>query len=432
MANGDFMYAEASVTYNAATYATTKDWAYAVHVARCKAFVYATQKGTGLDQFGGRWNCDYTVQDLEEYFPLDPDDPDSDMYMLAIQDLNKDQVDLGGNYPAFYTVFQEGGSLAAYAIITARGFSNQNSMASDISKGLYIPSDMLAGNGTYKFVPIDLAHMFGCNGIQSYQNIKAGTLGNGELPVSTPYGVNFADTTSTTSTSTNSNGIIQNPTEGVTYTFGYAVKGLAIECFYKNSLFQSNTGMLWSLIGNIFAGELGYDDQTMLFSKFPFGYINLYRNGQNEKAGLSASDYSYYIDHNKIDCDCLCDNGWSYRHSIVGQSVLSKASLLPSYMPYRSSSATPQKLKWSAGCLGFAFDVGYQTVRNFAGIDGLGNNTKGYLRDDVFRFVPITATRIGGATYQGSNFVSMYMGYPQNSLEFGVLLGWDMSNPSII
>ena len=76
---------------------------------------------------------------------------------------------------------------------------------------------MLAGNGTYKFVPIDLAHMYGCNGIQSYQNIKAGTLGVGELPVSTPYGVNFIDTAGNTSTSTNTNGIIQNPTEGVTY-----------------------------------------------------------------------------------------------------------------------------------------------------------------------------------------------------------------------
>ena len=441
MANGGFGYAECSILYDSMGYFAKRSWAKAVHIARCKAFVWATYRGWILNPDGdyqGVWASDVTDDDIIETIPRNPDitdpsDPNYDSYDLYIQDLHPSDIDPNGQYPAFYTVFENPRTFARYAIITSLGFTNNSSQANDPSKGLFIPNDLLAGNGTYKFVPFDLAHMFGCNNISSSNHISTGSLASGELPVSTPYGVNFSDTTSTTSTASNNNAIIQNPTQGVTYTFGYGVKELMIECFYKNSLFASNTGMLWSLIGNIFEGNLVYDTDTDKFTTFPFGYINLYRNGQNEKNGLSASDYSYYIDHNKIDCDCLCDDdGWSYRHKIVGQSVLSKASLLPSFLPYRSSSSSPQKLKWSAGCLGFAFDAGYNTTRNFAGIDGLGNNSKGYLKNELFRFVSIFATRIGGSTYQGSNFVSMYMGTPQNNLEFGVLLGWDPSNPSII
>lgn len=441
MANGGFGYAESAVAYDSATYSTKKDWALAVHIARCKAFVWATYRGYVLNPDGdyqGVWASDVTDGDITEFIPknpsiTDPTDPGYESYDLYIQDLHKSDVDPNGQYPAFYTVFENTRTFARYAIITSLGFHNKSSDANDASKGLYVPNDLLTGNGTYKFVPIDLAHMFGCNNIASSQNISSGTLGQGELPVSTPYGVNFTDTTSTTSTASNSNGIIQSPTQGVTYTFGYSVKDLMIECFYKNSQFAANSGMLWSIIGNIFDGNLIYDTDTDKFTTYPFGYISPWRNALSEKNGLALSSSTYWIDQNKFDCDCLCDNdGWSYRHKIEGQSVLSKASMLPSFIPYRSKSSSPQKLKWAAGCLGFAFDSGYNSTRDFAGVDGLGNNTKGYLKDELFRFVSIFASRIGGATYQGGNFVSMNQGTPNNGLEFGVLLGWDSTNQSII
>lgn len=430
MATGGFYYAEESVTYNAANYSTVRDWAYAVHVARCKAFARSTKKGADT-YYGGFWNTDYTVSDLEEYIPFDPDDPDSYMLVINIQDLHPSTDDPTGQYPAFLTVFENGRSLTKYVIITSNGFTNNASYSSDPTKGLYIPNEKFNGNGTYKFLPIDMAHMFCANGLSTYQDITQGTLGNGELTISTPYGVNFGDYTSTGQTS-NGNGIIYRPTEGVTYTFGYAVKDLAIECFYKNSNFASGTGMMWSIIGNIFDGDLDYDDDTMLFAKFPFGEFAPYRNGQDERNGLSLSQYSYYGNTNKLSCDCLCEDGWSYKKAIVGNSVLSKGCLLPSFAPFRSNSNSPQKLKWAAGCMGFAFDCGYNATRTFAGIDGLGNNTKGFVRDDILRFVSAMATRTGGSTYKNGEFVAMNMGAPQESMEFGVILGWDSTNQSIL
>lgn len=429
MANGGFYYAEESVTYNAANYNTVRDWAYAVHVARCKAFARSTQKGADT-YYGGFWNTDYTVSDLEEYIPYDPDDPDSYMLVINIQDLHKSDVDPTGQYPAFVTIFENGRTLTHYAIITSNGFTNNLAYTSDPTKGLYIPSSKFGGDGYYKFIPFDLAHAFAANGFANPSNIQTGDIGNGELPITTICGLNCSQTGSSTYTGNASNSIVYNPTEGITYTFGYAVKDLAIECFYKTS--ESAAGMMWSIIGNIFTGDLGYDDESMLFSKFPFGYYAPWRNSFNEKNGLTASEYSYLASNSRIECDVLRDDGWSYRYKSHGLSVPSIASMMPSYMPFRSSSSSPQRLKWASGCVGFSFDPGYNYVRSFDGIDGLGNNTKGFIRDDLLRVVSIFATRIGGATYQGSNFVAMNMGTPQNYQDFGILLGWDPSNPSII
>ena len=438
MASGGFGYAECSILYDSMGYFSKRSWALAVHIARCKAFVWATRACSLIDPdsiFNGVWQADETVNDIEKHFGKDPDiqdpdDPDYEDYILFIQDLHQSDVDPNGQYPAFYTVFYNPRTNVNYAIITSLGFTNNSSQANDPSKGLYIPNEMLSGNGTKKFIPFDLAHQYACNGLSSKQNISAGTLGAGELCVSSTFN-NYTSVAGSTSTASSTSGIVQNPTQGVTYTFGYAVKELAIECFYKNSLYASNAGMLWSLIGNIFSGDLGYDDDNITFSKFPFGYVSLNRNNMKETDALQLDTYTYYMS-DYGDMDVLCDDdGYSYRKKSWNLAA-STPFLLPSFMPFRSSSTSPQKLKWAAGCVGFSFNAGYNTTRDFAGIDGLGNNTKGYLKDDLFRFVSTFATRIGGATYQGSRFVSMNSGWPQNNLEFGVLLGWDMSNPSII
>lgn len=431
MSTGQFGYAEKSITYAAADYSTVRAWALAVHIARCEAFFRACQKNLNSGTYGGVWNTDYTVSDLEEYIPYNPDDPDSENFVLYIQDLHPSNIDTTGQYPAFLTVFENGRSITKYVIITSNGFTNNPSYSSDHTKGLYIPNEKYQGNGTYKFIPIDLAHMFCANDLSTASDIRTGTLGNGELTISTPYGVNCADTTTNANTN-NGNGIIYKPTEGVTYTFGYAVKDLAIECFYRNSLFPSGSSMLWSIIGNIFDGDLGFNEDTGLFEKFPFGEFSPWRNALDERSGLSLNSYSFLGNTNKLSCDVLCDDGWSYKKSIVGQSVLSKACMLPSYSPFRSSSSSPDKLKWAAGCVGFSFDCGYQSVRSFGGIDGSGNNTKGFVKDDVLRLVSAMATRTGGSTYKNGEFVAMNMGTPQDSMEFGVLLGWDSTNQSIL
>lgn len=440
MSNGCFAYYQESLTYSSSTYQTKRDWALAVHIARCKAFYYATFLSKTLNPdniFSGIWDTDSTVSDIDIYIPrnpdiTDPDDPDYSVYVLWIQDLHASDVDPNGQYPAFYTVFTNIGSNVQYAIVTSLGFTNNALQKNDPSKGLYVAVSVLSGNGSKSFIPIDLAHMLGCNGITlDNDSISDKTaLQNGELSLCSSFGL-FSSASGFSSTATSDGGIIQNPTNGITYTFGYSVKDLAIECFYKNSLYAQNSGMLWSIIGNIFKGDLDFNENTLVFGKFPFGYIIPNRNQIKETVGLGVDTNTYYTG-NAFDCDCLCDDGFSYRKNSSSYNIESDALLLPSFMPFRSSSTSPQKLKWSAGCLGYSFASGYNNVRTFVGIDGLGNNTKGFLRDDLFRFVSIFATRIGGALYSASSFISMNMGTPQNYMEFGVLLGWDSSNPSII
>lgn len=430
MTTGGFGYHEESIRYVSADYTTKRSWCLAVHVARCKAFALASRMDPSNGDFGGMWITDPTTIDISVFVPFDPDDPDSHGVTIGIQDLHKSDVDPSGQYPAFLTIFENPVSYAHYAIITSNGFTNESSYSSDPSKGLYIPTSKFCGNGYYKNIPYDLAHAYAANGFGDPSDITSGTISNGELTISTICGLNYSQTSSTTYTSNNSNAIIYNPTEDATYTFGYAIKDLAIECFYKTS--SSSAGMLWSIIGNIFTGDLGFDDDTAYFSKFPFGFYAPWRNGFNERNGLSISDYSYLSSNDYIECDVLQDDGWSYRYKSSGLNITSVPLMLPSFLPLRSNSNSPDKLKWSSGCIGFSFASGYNNVRTFGGIDGLGNNTKGFVRDDVLRFVSIFATRTGGATYKGGELVAMNMGTPQINLEFGVLLGWDPDNQSIL
>lgn len=436
MANGQFAYMESSVTYDPSAHTTLREWALQVHLARCAAFYRATDRAAGIttDEFRGYWS---SINFSGSSYPVfnsiiyTNEDGTGSQITIRTQDRHPSSVDPNGQYPAFVTIFEAQGCYAQYAIITSLGFTNNSSHESDPSKGLFVASTRLCGDGgTYKHIPISIAHCFAANGFGTPNDILTGNPGNGELTISECAGLPSTRSNSTTSTAS-TNGIVRNPVSGKTYTFGYAVKGLTIECFYKTSTFPSNSGMMWSIIGRIFDGDVGLDDSYHV-TKFPFGYFAPYTNLSNEASDYSLSSYTYFDDSDRIDADVLKDNGVSYRYDSILELSSSNAFCIPSYAPFRSKTSAPDKLVWAAGGLSFTCNAGYNQTRNYAGIDGNGNNTKGFFRTDVFRFVSIFATRVGGSTYQGGNFVAMYSGTPMNGLEFGVLLGWDESNRSIL
>lgn len=430
MASGGFAYEQSSVTYVSANYSTKKDWALAVHCARCVAFARATDRDAELNEGETHSLSWKSITFTGSSYPVLHYTPEFGI-TFHVQDLHPESVDPNGDYPALITIFEDQKSYAQYAIITALGYTNNSSHSSTPSQGLYIPSMKIAGRGNYYHLPVCLAHMFGANGISSAIDITSGSLGSGELTISEICGLAHYDTSGTDS-SASYNSILKNPSQNMTYTFGYAKKGLAIECFYKAANYGQNVGMMFSVIGNIFDGDTGYDPDEYTFSKFPFGYVAPWNNSLYETQAATPDRYCYVSNDERIDCDCLCEDGISYRWKDNNANVASAPLILPSNVPLRSNSNTPEKLPWSSASLGFTYYVGYNTTRTFVGIDGLGNNFKGFLRNDIWRYVSICATRVGGSTYQEGNFVAMNCGAPQNFFELGILIGWDASNQSIL
>ena len=440
MASGGFGYASASVTYHSADFGTVYAWAYALHVARVTAFLQASYRAYELSGgamlSSGSWTSESPASrgsgydELAENIEYDPSGHPGSTTTVFIQDVFG-SADTSN--PAFVSVFQNPDSNTQYAIITSKGYHNNSSWIGDSSKGFYIPNSKTLSNGYQKRLPITFAHAFGANSISSFEDsgdLDQGTLTTGELPVCPSYGLYASTTTGSTYTSGETS-ILNYPTENRTYTFGYAIKDVVIEGFFKNSSYPSGTGSAWDISGAIFDGDAGYDSGAGTFSGTCFGYYSPYVQLQ-DYGTRSLSDY-YYWNGNGANVDCLNSQQKSYSQALLsmGASFACNPACFPGYVPLRSVSTIGNKLTWSAACLAFTMSAGYDGTRNMPSIDGNGNSVKGYFRDDVLRFVSIFATRLGGTTYQSGNFIAMNCG-GNIGFELGVLLGWDGSNTNDI
>ena len=440
MANGGFAYASALVTYHSADFATNYAWALALHKTRVKAFLQATYRAYQLSDgalYSSSWwqsirlGDDSSRTDIEFECPVDPSGEVATTMTIYIQDVNGSAQT---NYPAFVTVFENPDSYTQFAIITSRGYHNKSSFIGDATKGFYIPLAKCLSNGNNRLLPYTFAHAFAANGFGSLSDgtgeLDNGTLNPRELPICPSYGLASYTGTSDTSSSGQAS-IITAPTEGVTYHVGYAVKGVSIEGFWKSSAYPVNTGACWDLSGAIFDGDLGWDADDTLFTGTPFGYYALGLSVK-DNAARSLSDTVPFF-NSAASVDALNSSAESYAQTVLasGASVNCKPACSPGYLPMRSSSTVSGELTWSSGCVAWTAGASYDAVRNLPSIDGNGNSCAGFLRDDVFRFVSIFATRQGGTTYQGGNFIAMNCGQ-NNDFELGVLLGWDGSNTNDI
>lgn len=443
MASGGFAYASASVTYHAADYATNYDWALALHRARVTAFLRASYRAYEVSG-GGQLSSDLwrsfrlsddssrdEIEDQIEYDPTGHPGSTEAVYTQVVNGTAQTQ------YPAFVTVFENPDSYTQFAIITSRGYHNVSGYVGDATKGFYIPVAKCLTCGDSRRLPYAFAHAFAANGFKSLRVDNTGQLDNGdlslyELPICPSYGLAaYADTSNVSSAGQAS--VITAPAEGRIYQFGYAIKGVAIEGFYKTSAYPAGVGAMWDISGAIFDGDLGWDEETATLLGTVFGYYSPYVN-INDRQARSVSD-SFSFAGTGASVDALDKDGQSYAQQLLQSGVSSQfnPACSPGYIPQRSNSTIGEKLVWSTACVAWSVAASYNFIRNLPSIDGQGNSVKGFLRDDIFRFVSIFATRTGGTTFQGGNFIGMNCGQQQSSgFELGVLLGWDSSNANDI
>lgn len=415
---GGFKFGSDSVTYDSTTYTTKSDWALAVHKARCLAFILATIKES---QDGNHpWTCPSeqggsveTVQIRGRIFAS---------YRMISAHLGDNEA----NYPAYITYFKNPNSSAEYCIITSNGFHGNSSYASNYTYGLYVNPAKLARSGTAgnRYYPMNLAHAFALNGFGSY-DVGSSSIEPGELSVTNCFNTDQNQSYSVTGSSKTANkndGMIYNPTSGRTYTFGYAVKENMIEAFYRASNYESNAGWMWCIIGEIF-------DNTCLVNTYPVGSYKPYRGSIAETSELRLSTTTDYANYSA--CEVIGAGGIQFPVDTMNYFTTVPV-LMPSFLPNRCDSNTPGKLIYAAACLGFG-GASYGITLTIAGIDGLGNCVKGYIKTDLLRMVSFLATKIGGTTYQGGNFVvPCNCGAVQNNMDFGIILGWDADNESIL
>lgn len=441
MASGGFAYASASVTYHAADYGTNYAWALALHRARVTAFLRASYRASvvsGGARFSSRqWDSirlsdDSSRDEIEDQIEYDPTGHPGSTDAVYTQIVNGTAQT---QYPAFVTVFVNPDSLTQFAIITARGYHNKSDFAGDPTKGFYIPIAKCLSCGNLRRLPITFAHAFSANGFKSIKD-NTGELDNGimgpyELPICPSYGLAAYEGTSNDS-SVGQASVIASPIEGRTYQFGYAIKGVAIEGFYKTSVYPAGVGAMWDISGAIFDGDLGWDADELEFSGAVFGYYSPYVNVKDTQA-RSVSD-SISFAGTGASVDALDKDGQSYAQQLLqsGVSASCDPACSPGYIPQRSNSTIGEKLVWSTACVAWSVAASYNAIRNLPSIDGQGNSVKGFLREDIFRFVSIFATRIGGTTFQGGNFIGMNCGQQLSGFEVGILLGWDASNANDI
>ena len=420
MAAGGFKFGQASATYNSSTYTTKRAWALDVHRARCDAFFLA-QHREGIGAGGNTW---FSLQ-TELYNEIgESRTVGGETYTLYIQDIHPLSTDTTGDYPAFASYWRRYGENTLYCIITSNGVNNQSTYSTNYQRGLYIPLNKMPNTGSSansRYVFSSLAHSYGNNGISSVDLSNDSGLTEQQLPILPLCG--FSGNTKSNSYTVNDNtSVIYNPTQGVTYSFGYAIRGHVIECFYRTSEYTSNSGWNWSIIGEILSnGESGYNT----------AFYTYYNNG-NEKTII---DSNYYPRYSNQSCAFACINNEElvFPPSVLNTNVTRYPKLSPSFMPCRCNTTMPSELLFSAGCLSFCQQTGSLYSESNGGIDGYGNCVAGLINTDILRIVARQACTVGGATYQSGNFVCpLNQVGTINSDDFGILLGWDTSNESIV
>lgn len=415
MAAGGFKFGQSSATYDSSTYSTKRDWALDVHRARCDAFFLAQYRE------GDNWSSvtggGTTITESRTVGTVGS-------YTLYILDLHPTSSDTTGAYPAFVTIWQSGNE--EYAIITSNGMHWYSGWSSDVTRGLYINGIHLpntSNSTSYKYVFYSLAHSFAKNGFSAY-SFDDSSIESSELPVFPICGWDGRTRGETSPTADTYSSMIYQPTQGVTYSFGYAIRGSVIECFYKTSEYSVNSGWNWSIIGDILGDPS---------SGYSTAYYTYYNSSDRETYPISDN---YYPRYSGSGCAFACidfEEG-VFPPPLLSTNVSRYPCLRPSYIPARCNSSTPGELLFSAGCLAFCKLSGIPSpVESSDGVDGNGNCVIGLIDTDILRIVPSQACTVGGAVYQGGNFVvPCKQAYITNSDDFGILLGWDSSNESIV
>lgn len=422
MAAGGFKFGQSSATYDSSTYTTKRDWALAVHKARCDAFFLA-QHREGIGAGGDAW---FSLQ-TELYNEISESRTiGGETYTLYIQDVHPLSTDTTGEYPAFVTYWRRYNSWVTYCIITSNGVCFDSSYSSNYQYGLYIPRGNMPNTGrssNHRYIYYSLAHSY-CGDSQSstppFNDLLSGTNFTGQLPVLPICG--FDGYTYQSYCVSNNYSMIYNPTQGVTYSFGYAIRGSVIECFYRTSEYTSNSGWNWSIIGEILSsGESGYNT----------AYYSYYTSGGE----ISIINSFYYPRYSNYQCAFACINNEEtvFPPPVLHSSITRYPKLSPSFMPCRCNTTMPSELLFSAGCLSLCQSSDSLFSESNGGIDGNGNSVAGLINTDVLRIVARQACTVGGATYQSGNFVCpLNQICIANSDDFGILLGWDPSNESIV
>lgn len=406
MAAGGFKFGQASATYDSSAYTTKRDWALAVHKARCSAFFIA-QKRAGDD-----WYSAGSVSDIIETITTSEGN-----YTLYIKDLHPTSSDTTGSYPAFISIWENVDT--NYAIITSNGMTRNPSHSSDITKGMYVHEAHLPISGSSRFGFRSLAHSYATFGFDS-SNFTTSNVEDGELPVFPIYGFDGNTINTTSNTVNNSGSMIYAPEQGVVYSFGYAIRGTVIECFYRTSNFDANTGWLWSIIGPILS-----DSKISYFS--PVGGSTC-----TENTVINNSYYARYS-YTSIPWACIGFDNKFFPSSSSSLVSTRYVKLSPSFMPNRCNTTSPSELLFSAGCLSLCQLSGSLSTESSLGIDGNGNCVAGLINTDILRIVSAQSCSVGGSTYQSGNFVvPQIQSNIANSDDFGILLGWDPSNESIV
>ena len=412
MSAGGFMFGQASATYDSATYSTKRDWALELHRARCDAF-YKAQRNEGQN-----WS---TQSDGTGTWFSESRTVGSGNYTLKIRDLKPTSVDTTGEYPAFVTVWRHTNGYE-YAIITSNGMKWGTGATPLINEmyigGAHLPMDM--SNSSRKYTFISFAHSFANNGFANY-SFGSDILNDGELSVLPLCGFNGTTSNTSSATSNNSNGVVYNPAQGVTYSFGYAIRGAVIECFYRTSSYNANSGWNWSIIGQILSNPLSGNNAACY----------CYYGEGGEKDIITSNYYPRYSER-ACAFSCLDYNNKSFS-GINNSNIIRYPRLAPCFYPSRCSTVSPSELPFSAGCLCICASSSVLYQESDAGIDGNGNCTAGLIDTDVLRIVARQACTVGGAIYQGGNFVvpCSQLGIA-NANDFSVILGWDASNESIV
>ena len=422
MSAGGFIFEKANLAYDANTNGVTiRDWALAVHKARCQAFLDAA---TREQQNGGQgwYSLETMINDeMSEYVG-------GSYYSgnVYIHDIHPLSVDVNGEFPAFVSFMKANNSGAEYCIITARNYHcnpNYSDRLSQYSEGLYMNSENLCKNGSSYEFGQSMGHAFALNGFGSYDVTNSNFCSYGCTKIIGSY--RFKSWSNNYTNNYDNASLIYRRVSsqtssylvGKTYSFGYAIKGEQIETFYRRT---DAAIWLWSVIGNILDTLIADNDTSRVCAiTVPFQQNN------------SETEFNYTVfDHNNSPISTYVSftnsSGLPYTPSI---SYIN-CDITRTYngcSATRTSNSAPSDVRYNAIAV-FASLTGEITSSD-PGIDGSGNGGKGFVSTDVLRMVSSSACPTSGVTFQGGNFVSIKAGL---SGGIGFILGWDNSNESII
>lgn len=425
MTAGGYIFEKVDLAYDANTNGlTVRSWAYAVHQARCEAFIKATKREqTNFE--GNGWSGIQTSL----YNEISDSYDGVDYY---IQDVHPDGLGptdgyYSVDYPAFISFFRMNNESCEYCIITTRNYHcnpNYTNPASDFYTGLYLNIvNLRHGNGP-EFGQ-SLGHAYAEYGFNNYDVSSNSMLTTYCTPLSPAYCYNKWNNTNYTDQSASESIIRVRATSqsssylvGKTYSFGYAVKGNHIETFMRR---RDCTHWMWSLIGNIIDKTI-IDGDTSKVCALCNAYINdveTYQTYGNLEQPANFSTYMCSFTDNQGNIydstnylvrtyySCFADNPITRVNSeYVNDGILYSAVFVGAFLTVNSSSYSGD------------------------GIDGHGNGAKGYINTDCLRMISNQLCRVAGTTFQGGNFVAMKSG--DSSYGVGYILGWDPSNESIM